>query len=52
MTLKEWTDNEKEYWSNEIKDSDGRTMEAYCKGRIDAANAALKFIEINERDAK
>ena len=52
MTLKEWTDNEKEYWSNELKDSDSRTMYSYCQGRIDAAKAALKFIEINERDAK
>ena len=50
MTLNEWVKNELEYWSNEIKDSDGRTMEAYCKARIDAAAVALKFIEINERD--
>ena len=27
-------------------------MKSYCQGRIDAAKAALKFVEINERDAK
>ena len=52
MTLNEWVKNELEYWSNEIKDSDGRTMEAYCKARIDAAKAVEKFVYLNEKDAE
>ena len=52
MTLKEWTDLELEYWKDEQKKATYSRMESYCTGRIDAAKAAAKFIEINERDAK
>jgi len=53
MTLNEWVKTELEYWQKaRIKDDNKTTMVHYCEGRIDAAKAALKFVEINERDAK
>ena len=52
MTIKEWTDHELEFWKKEKKKAAINAMESYCQGRIDAAKAALKFVEINERDAK
>ena len=51
MTLNEWVKDELEYWKDEQKKATYSRMESYCTARIDAANAALKFIEINERDA-
>ena len=52
MTLNEWVKTELEYWKDEQKKATYSRMESYCTARIDAAKAAAKFIEINERDAK